>query len=175
MPFRNLIVLLAMLFTLSLIGCKNSNSPENVSLQFIDAAKHNEKEKTLALLTEKARENMKGSNQVWSNDSHSKDEPLTASETAIHDDKAEVTLRSEGDKDKKGTLKVLLRQESGQWRVYGIAVGADKEVVLTIDFEDPAGSLGGFLGEIGKGIGKAIGEGLKSAGEEINKAFKSSK
>lgn len=173
MPLRRLIIALTLLFALSWMGCKNTNSPESVSLQFIEAAKHNDKEKTLALLTEKARENLKGSNQVWNNNS-SKDEPLTVSETNIQNDKAEVTLRGESDKE-KGALKVLLRQESGQWRVYGITIRAEKDDLLTIDFEDPAKSLGGFLEGLGRSVGKAVGEGLKSAGDALKKSLEEGK
>ena len=163
------ILIFALLLPLLLMGCHNTNTPESVAQQYLDALEHKDKEKTLALLTEKARKTMESSSANWeSKTTFSSDLPKTAT-TKIEGEKAEVSFQQEKD-NKSWAYNVLLRQESGQWRVYGLGIDVNKENLLTIDFENPE-SVSFNFGNLLKEAGKAIGEGLKSAGEALNRSL----
>lgn len=160
-------------------GCNSDQrAAAYVTQQFLDAGKRGDETAVKATLTAKAQE--KWSTMIGSSvTKQNQNAEYTVGDPVITDDIAVVPVQVKA-KDQQQEIKVKLRKEEGQWRVYAMLIPANG-IELTLDFENPeemAGemfkALGQGMGEMFKAMGKGMGEGMGAMMKGMSDGMKGS-
>ena len=173
--FKTFKLVAIVIIAAALAGCSRI-TPELRAREFIEALNSDDKARAESLMTKVARERMhsddgkslnlsnKGTDahdRKWSN--------FEVGKAEINGEVAVVPIETH-DGYKLETIKLKLRREDSDWRVFAIAfpiktIGTE----LTLDFEHPESFVGDLLKVGFEEGGKALGKGMEALGQGLAK------
>ncbi len=166
------LLFVALFLLMNLAGCRqsDSNRAEDAARRFMTGSR----DESFALLTKTAQEKM---GVKFSKDSVKALPNAAFGPTTISADTAEVGLvAKENGVEKRG--KVLLRRESGEWRIYGLRAEMLPGTEITFDFEQPEAMMGEMMKAMSKGmadsmkdIGKNMGAGMRGFNQGVQEGL----
>jgi hypothetical protein len=153
-----------------IVACGGCRSDEKVAsdtaTRFMFAMQHKNADEMKATLTQVGQQKWTG-DLTKDNDqknSDSKDNDFVVKQVTIKDQTAEAVVDAVSGKSDHAELRVEMRRENGDWKVYAFEIPANG-MNLTYDFEHPEN----FASNVLYGVGKALGEGFS----QLSKGFQS--
>lgn len=152
-------------------------TPAKTADAFLEATQKGDSAAYEAAFTRKAREAGKQAGiplrvEVTPAGDEGQRKRLRVGSTQVEGETAEVTLVDPSAPEQSLPLKLKMRKDEGQWRIFAVVApiaGADTQV--TLDYEHPASIPADLLTGMARGWGaKVIGQGLKAIGEGLRTA-----
>jgi hypothetical protein len=169
-------IMAALAVCLTLLACGKSDqaAAHDTTVNFMSALNSGDRQALDNTLTLKARDAMKDSKL---GDNKKENGDYNVGDAKVDGDNAEVPVTvKDSDSDKTHDIKVKLRREANEWRVYAMVIPTDSAGGdLTIDFEHPEAIVGDVFQVIGKGVGsllKGVGEGLGAMFEGLGRGLR---
>lgn len=155
----------AVLCSVALAGChSDKQQAAAVTGQFMDAMKTGNTAQLKSLLTKKSVEKWNDEFGKSMTSQTTQDGEYKLGDAEITDDTAAVPVTITSTKHPAPqTIKIKLRKEDGQWKVYAMSFATPGGPEMTMDFENPEA----FLQDLMKAMGGALqkmGSGMQGGG-----------